>query len=143
MENFEVGQASAHYNANGTRVLRYSVEVKHNGLNEYKILSAPDLSMLQHKVNSQVDKWEEKWEKLTEKKEKELKLSASIEEAQNRTTEAQQALIVIDNLLKHTLDIDDAIDWEAIKNKAKYSIEKPKKPTQKDKIVFKEKEPQL
>ena len=143
MENFEVGQATAHYNANGTRVLRYSVEVKHNGLNEYKILSAPDLSMLQHKVNSQVDKWEEKWEKLTEKKEKAQKLSASIEEAQNRTTEAQQALIVIDNLLKHTLDIDDAIDWEAIKNKAKYSIEKPKKPTQKDNIEFKEKEPQL
>ena len=143
MENFNVGQATAHYNANGTRVLRYSVEVKHNGLNEYKILSAPDLSMLQHKVNSQVTKWEEKWEKLTEKKEKAQKLSASIEEAQNGTTEAQQALIVIDNLLKHTLDIDDAIDWVAIKNKAKYSIKKPKKPTQEDNIDFKEKEPQL
>ncbi|MDP8269247.1 MAG: hypothetical protein P9L97_11020 [Candidatus Tenebribacter davisii] len=110
MENYEVGQATAHYSANGTRILKYSVEIKHNMLNEYRVISAPDLSMLQHKVNSQVDKWEEKWEKLTEKKEKEMKLSAPIEEAKNRTIEAQQASQVIENLLKYTLDIDDAID---------------------------------
>ncbi len=142
MGNYEVGQATAHYSANGTRVLRYSVEIKHNDLNEFKLLSAPEISILEHKVNSQINKWEDKWNKLVEKNKKASKLSASIEEAQKRTTDAEQALLAIDNLLAHTLTVNDAIDWNSLKQKEKFTKEKPEKPIKKDEIKFDDPEPQ-
>ena len=57
-----VGQKQACYSVSGTRVLKYVVEMSHEGLNEHKVISAPDGYMLEHKINAQKRKWEEKWE---------------------------------------------------------------------------------
>ncbi len=45
-----------------------------------------------------------------------------------KTNEAQKALDDLDNTLKHTLSVDDAIDWSSLIDKNKFSKPKPQKP---------------
>jgi len=121
----EVGKAEAHYSANYSRILKYSVEMFHKGLNEHKILSAPELDMLQNKANLQAEKWIEKWAKIEAKRMQSEEKEANIEEAEERTEEAQEAMKRIDNLLIHTLDIDDTIDWNSLKSRKRFAEQNP------------------
>lgn len=124
----EVGQAQRHYNAAGTRVLKYTVEMLHKGLNEHKLISAPELDMLQNKANIQANKWEEKWNTIENKKQIAAQKEANAEEAQRQSEEAQNAVSVIDNLLIHTLSVDDTISWESLKKFDSFPNKKPPKP---------------
>lgn len=120
----QVGQA----NVSGTRVLKYTVEMFHKGLNEHKLISAPELDMLQNKANLQAQKWTEKWDLIESKRKVSEQKEANIEEATSKTEEAIKALKQIDNLLIHTLAIGDTVDWEVLKKKEKYAEKKPAKP---------------
>ncbi len=91
-ELIELGQAQANYNAAGTRILKYTVEMYHNGLNEHKLISAPDLDMLQNKVNLQGQKWIDKWEILESKRKAKEDKEANIDNASQRNQEAKEAL---------------------------------------------------
>jgi len=131
----EIGQGRAHYNVARTRILKYSVEIYHKGLNEHKIISAPDTEMLENKVNIQAKKWIKKWEEKEAKRKAREEKEANREEAERRTQEAIEAIKSIENLLNHTLSIDDTIDWDDLKRKETYTESqptKPKKPRYKD-----------
>ncbi|MGO8716608.1 MAG: restriction endonuclease [Smithella sp.] len=133
------GQAQAYWNVSGTRILKYTVEMYHKGLNEHKLISAPDIDMLNNKANLQAQKWTEKWEINEFKRIVNAQKSANREEANSKTEEAKlrteeaiESLRQIDNLLIHTLSIDDRIDWESLKKKEKYPETSPAKATKKD-----------
>ena len=115
-----------HWNVNHTKVLKYTVEIYHKGLNEHKNLSAPEFEMLQNKANLQQKKWAEKWSKLQLKKIQAQAKELNQEVAKTRSEEAQQELQSIDNLLLHTLNIDDTIDWDSLKSKKKFNAVHPK-----------------
>lgn len=121
----QMGRPEAIYNSNGTRVLRYSVEVYHTGLNEHKVLTAPEIDMLENKLGIQIDKWEEKWEQIEKKKTLSKAREANKEEAIYRTEEAQERLEEIEELLIHTLGIDDTIDWNKLKSRKKFNEPNP------------------
>jgi len=59
-------EVTAVYTATG-KVTGYRIELWHTGLNEHRLLRAPDRSVLQNKVNSQFDQWEEKWARVSAK----------------------------------------------------------------------------
>ena len=42
----QTSQAQAYWNVSGTRILKYTVEIYHKGLNEHKLISAPEIDML-------------------------------------------------------------------------------------------------
>jgi len=105
------------WNANYTRILRYQQEIWHLGLNEHKLLSAPDRYILNNKVITQVTKWSEKWISVCEKKEIENNRTANAEEASKRTAEAEAKLSELDNILLNALNVNDAVHWEVMKNK--------------------------
>lgn len=128
-----VGYIEDHWNAAGTRIIKYTVEMYDDGLKEHKIVSAPDLDILQNKVDLQVEKWNEKWERIELKQHILEEKEASIEEATRRTEEAAEAIDVIDKLLIHTLNIDDTINWDVLKKNDKYSKKQPSKPSLKKK----------
>lgn len=130
-DQIQVGQAQAHRNVSGTRVLKYTVEMFHKGLNEHKLLSAPEPDMLQNKANLQAQKWTEKWNLIETRRRTNEQKEANIEEAASKTEAAIEALEQIDNLLLYTLSINDAVDWEKLKKKEKYSEKKPEKPVKK------------
>jgi restriction system protein len=62
-DSVSIGRINEHYNANGSRVIKYSVEVYHNGLHERKLLSATDTTLLKSKITIQNELWSAKWAK--------------------------------------------------------------------------------
>ncbi|MUG87277.1 restriction endonuclease [Paenibacillus timonensis] len=126
------------WNVAGTRILKYSVEMYHKGLNEHKLISAPEPDILHNKVELQAEKWNEKWEGILHKRSLNEEKEASIEEAARRSEEATNDLNEIDNLLLHTLAVDDTVNWDNLKRKEKYPVKSPSKPDQKAKRVYPE-----
>lgn len=114
----QIGQVEGRYSSTkniwNSRLLGYQVSIYHSGLKEHKLLSAPEKYLLESKVNLQIQKWNERWNK-----------EVNFEDANIRTEEAQQALEEIDNLLIHTLSIDDTIQWHKLKDRKKFTEKNP------------------
>lgn len=124
----QLGKAQAHYNVSYSRILKYSVEMYHKGLNEHKIISAPDVEMMENKARMQLQKWSEKWE-ITSRRRKNLnEREANLEEANERTEKAQESLGEIDDILIHTLAVNDNVNWDSLKKKSDYSEISPLRP---------------
>ncbi|MEZ5814812.1 MAG: restriction endonuclease [Alphaproteobacteria bacterium] len=109
----------------------YQVDLYHSGLDEHKHLSAVEHSALLGKVHNQTISWQAKWEKELHKQE----LQSKEENARERTAKAQAKIKQVENILKHTLSIDDAIDWETLKHKDEFCLN-PKSNAYVDYIIF-------
>lgn len=120
-----VGEVQVAYTARG--LPRYTVEIWHDGLNKYQVLKSDDVNVLAQKGQAKADQWEEMWQKKKAAADKRALLSDSKAQAEDDTREAQQALSDLESILVHTLDIDDSIDWESLKNRRDYSVPKPEK----------------
>lgn len=118
----------AHWNATGTRILKYSLEMFHSGLNEHKVIVAPDRIILENKMNMQNAKWAEKWAAAEQKRTLQEKKEASIEEALRRTEEAELAQKEIDDLLRSALHSSSRIDWEKLKRNDSFQEAMPTEP---------------
>lgn len=100
---------------------RYIAEIRHIGLSTYRIIKDLDLYILNNKVNAQFIKWDDQWTRKQSIAEK----SASLNLANEKTREAQEKLKGIDNLLVHTLSINDTVDWESLKDNSNFNIQNP------------------
>jgi restriction system protein len=103
----------------------------HKRLNEHKIISAPDFGMLENKAKLQAQKWSEKWDVISTKRKNITEREANLEEANERYEDAKKALEEIDNLLLHTLPIDDTINWDGLKKRNNFPEKSPTKPEKK------------
>jgi restriction system protein len=122
----QIGRSQAHYSARGDRILKYSLEIYHPGLKEHKLITAPELHMVETKAGLQIAKWEAQWGQIEQKRELREKKVADAQEAERQTAEAHERLQELEGVLKYTLDINDAIDWESLKVKDHFSEQKPK-----------------
>jgi restriction system protein len=131
-----IGKTEANWNAAGTRILKYTLEISHSGLKGHKVVSAPDIGILENKANLQVQKWNEAWQMAKAKSEARALVKASANNAVRLTKEAEKAIVDIENLLLHTLDIDDTIDWDRLKRKDDFLENPPVKPSGRKKIGY-------
>ena len=106
---------------------KYIAEITHRGLNDYKILTSDDSGVLRNKVKAHVSKLEEKWDKIVQKENIVRSKEEIQKESETLTKEAIKALREIDEILLFTLEIDDAINWEQLKDKSKFSVHSPEK----------------
>lgn len=106
--------------------IRYVVEIKHLGLGTFRVLKDLDKYRLDQKVEAQFLKWDEQWEKVSQKNKSQAEKVASLNIAEERTKDAQELQFQIENLLIHTLDIDDTVNWDALKDTKKFKISNPK-----------------
>lgn len=106
--------------------IRHVVEIRHLGLETYRILKDKDKWILDNKIDAQFKKWDEQWSKIVYKNETQAKKEANQNLAEERTNDAQEKLKEIENILVHTLDIDDTIDWETLKDTKKFNVPNPK-----------------
>ncbi|MEE9431756.1 MAG: restriction endonuclease [Melioribacteraceae bacterium] len=97
-----------------SRLLGYQVSMHHQGLNEHKLLSAPEFYLLESKMSLQVQKWNERWSK-----------EVNLNDATTRTEEAQKNLEEVENILTHSLAIDNTIQWHKLKDKRKFKEKNP------------------
>ena len=97
---------------------KYIAEIRHKGLNDYKVFSSYDRSILQSMVDTHVLKIEDKWNEQVQKRDTQSY-------AFNKTIEADRILSKIDNILLDALDIDDLDYWDCLKDTKKFEIKTP------------------
>ena len=59
IENIAIGSLNVKWSARGDRILRYYVDVGHKKLNLHKEISAPELFILQSKMDALMAGWDE------------------------------------------------------------------------------------
>jgi len=103
----------------------WQIEISHPGLNKYRLIKGTDKYVVEQKAAAQKAMWDEMWQRKVEKNQRVLNKQTMFEEAQSRTQQAKQTIEELENTLKHTLDIDDTIKWEALKDFSAFSKPKP------------------
>lgn len=104
---------------------RYVAEIRHLGLGTYRILKDLDSFILDNKIEAQFKKWDDQWDKIVHKNKTQADKNANLNIAEERTREAQEIQKEIENILIHTLTIDDTIDWNTLKDNKKFNISNP------------------
>jgi restriction system protein len=128
------GQLSVNYSARGNPT--FMLELWHDGLKKHRLIRGESESIVNRKAILQAEDWESRWvvvdarelgrsQKVAGKRQ--LEESKSI--AAERTTEAQKELERLNLLLNETLAIDDAVDWEGLKDKTPFLEESPSMPS--------------
>jgi restriction system protein len=117
-------------------LVSYEIELSHDELHKHRLIKGNDPEFVQRKADVQLEEWKEQWAKKRElqARSSEAKLKRELYEekkqiAFQRTKEAQDILECLRNTLRHTLNYNDAIDWEKLKDFSTFPIQKPTKPT--------------
>ena len=119
LKSITVGKLKAKNSVDGTRILRYFIDFWHNDLELHKELSAPEIYLLQGKVDALMASWDKKLESYKKRSE----IAAGMETADEMTIEASARLEALSGILAHTLKVDDRVDWEALKDRSPYTID--------------------
>jgi restriction system protein len=113
----------------------YWIEVRHEGLHKYRVIKGNNRYVVEQKAYLQKKQWDEMWKKKKEaEKKKPERENMAFEKAQKKalaeqqTLEAVSQLELLDNILVSTLDVDDKIDWDSLKDNSKFKDPKPKSP---------------
>ena len=131
LDNIKVGEPRVKYSKAGDRILRYYIDFRHLVLDLHKELSAPEPSILQNKVDTLMVQWDKKYETHVKKQD-----TAAGKEL---TNEAELRRSRLENTLHHTLSVDDAVDWDVLKDHSKF--ERKKYPKQLKKKLVNASEP--
>lgn len=115
-----LGNLEVSYSARGNPT--YTLELWHDGLKKHRLIRGNSTSIVQLKAKLQIEEWEQKWDGVIGKRQQADRKSEAID----KTSEAQQELELLASLLKATLNVDDRIDWESLKDKTSFPEPKPK-----------------
>jgi restriction system protein len=118
LDKLEIGNLSAKFSARGDRILRYYIDIRHKTMNLHRELGAPELFILQSKVDALLADWDEKLVAFETKRLFQTGKGA----ADDMTADAIRDQERISRILAHTLTIDDAIDWETLKDRSQYPM---------------------
>jgi restriction system protein len=113
-------------------MVMYQIEVSHKGLNKYRVIKGNNLYVVQQKAEMQSRTWDEMWEKKQQQiKQQKVRERAAKEKqekkelAERLTNEAIEQHQNIQNTLLYTLDIDDKINWDSLKDVSTFSKPEP------------------
>lgn len=123
------GSTDHHYNVARTKLLRCTREMYHTGLNEHKLISAPDKYILSNKIEIQEAKWTEKWDAVKSKNLLIEEKNNNLQFAELSNSEAHEIQKQIENILIHTLSINDTVEWDSLKEHSVFNDHKPKQPS--------------
>jgi restriction system protein len=111
---------------------RYVSEIQHLGLGTYRILKDLDSFILDNKVDAQFRKWDDQWAKIVNKNQSQAYKEANLNVAEEKTKDAKNAQKDIEELLLATLEIDDTVNWNSLKDRKKFKTPNPKSLLQKE-----------
>ena len=118
---------------------RFFATVTHEGLGKQRIISGTDRDIVEAKARAQVLTWEHQYaERQARDRAKheaavstaaaKRALEANIDEAEERTRDAKAGIELVRNTLQRTLQVNDAIAWEQLKNNLPFSKPEPEAP---------------
>lgn len=118
-----MGQLQTTYTARGFR--RYEIEVSHAQLHKFQIVRGDDQTIVGQKAQAVAAQWDDMWEKRRELEDKRRARATAAKDvegkrslAADRTEEARRAIEQLAQTLAHTLEVNDAVDWESLKDTA-------------------------
>lgn len=128
-----IGRLEVSYSARG--VPTYSIELWHDGLKKHRFIKGAEKAVVSRKAQIQGDDWGKKWtfvearekgriDKNNQRKEQEFNKNLAMQ----RTEETLGELNRLGNILKETLEVDDAINWNDLKDESEFPEPKPPKP---------------
>lgn len=110
------------------KVPRWEVEISHSGLGKHEVVRDRDRYVAERKAQAKLDRWDEIWRKKQEIENRKLHKEANIQEAEMMTQQNLEELKSLDLILAHTLDINDAVDWDSLLDDRIYKGQEPKRP---------------
>jgi restriction system protein len=111
-----MNEVKAKYTSTG-RLSGFMVDLYHKGLQEHKHIAASQEQALKGKVSNQVFQWQNRWEK-----EQIRRQSQSKEDIANeQTIYAHKKISAVESILEHTLNVNDAINWDNLRYFDKFS----------------------
>lgn len=126
----QIGEWEVSYSSRGNAT--YRLEMWHPELKKHRVLKGNEPSIIERKARLQAKDWDEKWAmaqereaKKQEQQEQKAHIDAQKEAAAQRTTEAAAELASLEQILAHTLSVDDTIDWEQLKDYSDFPESKP------------------
>jgi len=101
-------------------------------LNKYKSIKGPDPDEVERLALSTAAQWDDAWtRKLQTQQRTNDRLAAKeqvrerIEQARGKSEEATQAIKNLNEILLHTLSVNDVVDWNRLKNRSAYHVARP------------------
>ncbi|WP_313089203.1 hypothetical protein [Pseudomonas sp.] len=124
------GRIETKYSVRG--IPSYSQEIWHDGLKKHRVIKGDCEFIIDSKARMQAEEWDERWEVVSERERQKADRAACkrmTEESKalalKQTQAAQAELDALSTILKGTLEVNDAIDWESLKNKAPFPEKGP------------------
>ena len=103
----------------------WEIEVSHKGLHKYRIIRGKDKYVVDQKAEAQVRQWEEMWKRRQKAEAARQHAAGSLQLASERTAKVQEEIKALESILIHTLDVDDTVDWDALKDRSSFTKPQP------------------
>ena len=110
----------------------WQIEIRHDGLGKYRMVRGYDREVVARMAVAQRAAWDEMWERKqerdsrdAERHQRKMDREAGVAEAAERTAQARTELEALDGLLVHTLSVNDAVNWESLKDRIPFSRPRP------------------
>ncbi len=118
---------------------QYSVTIRHPGLGKCRVITGSIEAVVDAKARAQMVQWDhqyqmklEKDRKQSDRESKKMEEADKKQDAADRTAEAQAAIEEVKGILKATLSVNDAVDWETLKTREPFPKPEPAPPIYKD-----------
>ena len=111
LAQINVSELKARYSARRDRILSYQIDLRHKLLNQFKVLTAPDVGTLQGKVDVLVAAWDDKFEKFQAQ-----------DTADDATAQAVKKLDALRSILTGALKMSSEVKWSALKTHIPYQM---------------------
>jgi restriction system protein len=102
----------------------YVAEIEHPGLLKHRVIRGRDRAVVARKAELQMAAWDEQWARTYAREAARAEKESKAAEAAARTEEAKQALRDLRSILSYTLNVDDTVDWNALRR----GFEPPEEP---------------
>ncbi len=116
-DKIEVSKPYQNYNTRGNPT-SFGIDLKFPDLHLSKTLKSSEFYVLRGKIEDTLRSWEAKYQRYLDKLHKENRA----EHVDELNREAKEAIETLENLLVHTLSVDDTVDWNAIKRKDAFRV---------------------
>jgi len=104
----------------------------HKGLNAYRLVRGYSQHEVETKAGLQLAQWEARWKAQQQRSDRQLRITndqAAKNSALEQTVELEAQRKILETLLTSICSTDASLDWEALKQHAKFSLPVPIKPT--------------
>ena len=116
-----VSEPYQNYTSKGTPT-SFGVDLNFPEMHLSKTLKSSEFYVLRGKIEDILRAWTNKYQRHLDKQHKEIRA----ENVDELNREAQEAIESLNNILAHTLEVDDTVDWDAIKRKDAYRVQPSK-----------------